>query len=182
MEQVKQIQSNKKTDAGAYNQALKNFLGNYVLRAVHAFMEHQDFDASPVWIANKLNISIETAAQALDNLVILGLAERTSEGFLPKEVKFLIPDDEMTPEVRMDRHTLVSLQILNRLDPRKRTFYYQGFVASNKEAFTELKTKLNKLLSDFSLQSAHGPKDGLYCFTTTAVDIMENDQEKEGNP
>lgn len=170
------VSSSKKTDTMAYEKALKNFLGNYVLRAVHAFMEHQDFDASPVCIANKLNISIESAAQALDCLILLGLAERTSDGFKAKQCQFLIPEDEMDMESRLDRHTLVSLQILNRLDSKKRTLFSQGFVASNKEAFGDFRTKLRKLVDEFTLTSASGPKDGLYCFTATGVDIMEGDQ------
>lgn len=168
------------TPSVSYDEAIKNFLGNYVWRAVHAFMDHQDFDASPIWISSRLNITVESAAQALDGLVLLGLAERTAKGFQPKQIQFLIPETEMEIDTRMAQHALTSQQIMNRLDPKKWTLFRQGFVASNKPRFNDFREKLDKLVNEFFLESNKEPKDGLYCFTATGVDIMEKQQGNGG--
>ena len=163
-----------------FDKAVENFLGNYVWRAVHALMDHPQFEASPFWISKNLAITVEEAAESLEGLVILGLAQRTDKGFVPKQIQFIIPEQEMDMETRMLRHSDFSQQIMNRLSPEKKAFFKQAVSASNKKVFDEFYEKLCVLIKDFRETSEREHKDGLYCFTATGVDIMEKDNSAGG--
>jgi len=176
--------TNKRTHLvgdSSYAETLKNFLGNYIWRAVHALMDHQDFEASPIWISKQMKITIEEAAESLDGLVMLGLAERTAKGFEAKKLQFLIPEQEMEMETRMERHCIFSEQILNRLAPEKRARFKQVVAASNASLFKEFTDKVNAAATEFIEKSIGARKDGLYCFTSTGVDILESQNLIGGN-
>lgn len=166
--------------AASFDKAVENFLGNYIWRSVHALMDHPQFEASPIWISKKLAITVEEAAESLDGLVLLGLAQRTDKGFVPKQIQFIIPEQEMDMETRMLRHSDFSQQIMNRLSPEKKAFFKQAVAASNKKVFSEFYEKLCTLIKEFRETSEREHKDGLYCFTTTGVDIMEQENGAGG--
>ncbi len=47
---------------------LQNWAGNWIWRAVQTLVRAPDFNASPKWIAARLNISIEKAVDALEGV------------------------------------------------------------------------------------------------------------------
>lgn len=164
----------------SYEQAIKNFFGNWIWRAVHAMMDHQDFDSSPLWIAQHLKVSVEDAAEALDGLVLLGLARRTEKGFEARQIQFLVPNEYMELGSRIEKHAILSQQIVNQMNlPQKLGFHFVC-AASDHATFKKLHKEIGALFEKFRLESEKlTAKDGVYCASYEGVDVMQPDLESK---
>lgn len=162
----------------SYDEALDNFYGNWIWRAIHALLDHQDFDSSPIWISKRLDISIEEVVEAFEGLKVLGLVTQDESGFKAKQVQFIVPEKFTTLESMVRKHRDVSQQILNQVSVEKNLKGRLYFVASNSEELERLDRKINEALLEFNKRSESCKKDGLYAVTATAIDLLNNKGEK----
>lgn len=89
---------------------------SWVWRAVEALVLAKDFDPSPRSIANRLNISVEAAVDALDGLVRLGAIYRDSNTFKRNVSNHIVSPEQTTKEKLLSAHTNIATQILPKLN------------------------------------------------------------------
>jgi len=165
----------------AYEEALENFYGMSIWRELHALLEHQEFNSSPKWIANKLNISIEEALDAVEGLTALGLIGKNDDGsFFPKQLQILIPTEKMNRVEMAKNHLLISHQILNGFSADSEdNFFRNCYYLSNKDLVDELTENIKLALKEFREKSdITTNKDGLYAIQITGTNIIEKSEVK----
>ena len=158
-----------------YDDALDNFQGNVVWRAAHALLDHQDFDSSPLWISKSLGITVEEAVEALEGLRVLGLVAKTENGYEKRKIQFLVPEERTKLDSQIKSHVNLSQQLLNRLNKETKSRYQEGFVASNKDIVLEFDRKIREAFYDMLDKSTEKSKDGIYGFSMTIVDLLNQD-------
>lgn len=85
--------NNLESDPGKAD--LKQYCGNWIWRALECLVDSKDFNPSPKWISQRLNISIENAVDAIEGLERMGLIVRTGNSF------------KSSQEVSQDRKSVV---------------------------------------------------------------------------
>lgn len=160
----------------------KQYTGNWVWRAVSALIETKDFDHSPEWMANRLNVSIYEIDIAIKGLIELGIIRQTDKGYV-KILKYVyFSDRDLNPELILKDHVLISTQILGRLNPRKKeqpSFYRTAFIASNKALAKEYFYKIETTIKEFMIASAQSTQDRVFALSFSAVGV-DHEQEKKG--
>lgn len=165
-----------------FEENVHNYYSNWVWRAIHALMDHKDFDSTLSWIAEKLDIEVIEVVEAIEGLEKIGLVQKTDKGYVAKHVQFLMPDSCMSVSARLDYHRITTEQILNRMepDPNKITAY-QNFFASSKKKVNDLYSKLRQIIEDFEKENQHGAdNDGVYGLSFSTVDLLINSSEEGG--
>lgn len=156
----------------------KEYTGNWVVRAVSALLDTENFNAAPKWVAQKLDISLDEAVSALDTLEKLGIIRRTEAGY-EKVLKYVyFSDRDLDPMAVLADHALISTQIMGRLDPSNPTvgsFYRTGFVASDRKRMKEFFLKLEQLMKEFLVESNGATNEDVYAFTLSGVCLTQED-------
>ncbi len=88
----------------------EQWLGNWIWRAVQCLVEAPNFNPSPKWIANRLDITIEKAVEAVEGLERLGCIARDGHSYKIVEAWM-----QLTP-ASLDRNRLLNAQ--SRIAPQ----------------------------------------------------------------
>lgn len=164
-----------------YDEALKHYFGNWLWRAIYAFLDHQDFDGSPLWLSQKLDVKVEDVVTALDGLIQLNLAKRSERGFESRCQQFLIPDEHNSMQARMNQHKNLSRQVLNHLDPGKQAFFRSSFVAAEWKQVVEFYEGVRACLARLREQASQSKqKEGVYGITIEGVNLDQSEPGKGG--
>lgn len=151
------------------------YVGNWIWRSVASLIDTKDFNPSPRWIAEKLNVRYAEVIKALEGLERLGIIGRTKTGY-KKLLKYVyFSDRDLDPKAVLSDHVLISTQImgrLNPLNPKIGCFYRTGFVATNQDIAKKYFLKMEALMKDFLMESANCSADTVYAFTLSGVDII----------
>lgn len=97
---------------------LIHFYGNWVWRAVEALVQARDFNPSPSWIADRLNISAEAATDALEGLLRIGVIKKTGEIYRTSTQFQYIGDTALDRSDLFQIHSKVKDQISSKLKSR----------------------------------------------------------------
>ena len=169
---MKTVHENNSTESLIpFEVALKYFLGNWVWRAVHALVNHPNFNDSPLWISQKIGVSVEEAAEAVEGLLGLGLIKRVEGKMQAEKVRFIMPEKLQTIGAQADNHQLLAQQVLSRLNPDQfEVAFHDLFMATNTETFNKFYLKFIQLLDEFSNESEKLEKrDRIICLSMEAV-------------
>jgi DNA-binding Lrp family transcriptional regulator len=162
----------------SYDQALEAFYGDWVWRATYALIDHQDFQWSPAWIAEKLGVSKTEAMDAIIGLTDLGLIRKTESGFEQGQLQVIIPEGTINKNKQINQHQLLSEEIINQLKPEKTGFYYNYFSFADKELVDELYLELKSVIENFFQKNdvKKSKKGGVVAFSFTAVDVTSGNE------
>lgn len=157
----------------------KKYTSNWSWRALAALIDvNPEASRSIKWLAQKLSIAIEEVVEGLEGLEMLGIIERTAQGY-KKILKYVyFSDRDIDPMSVLADHVLVSAQILSRLNPRnlnKKSFYRTGFVASNEELVRDFCLQIEALMKTFVEQSAKCEADRVVGFSFSNVKVTNDE-------
>ncbi len=159
----------------SYADALANYRNNTDWWVVFASFDLVDFQPSPLWIANKTNLSVDTVVEALEGLVVLGFLMKENESFYPVKGKDFIKFDvkgRKKAEV-LNEHSLISRQILNQMGEDVLVAVDHRCFASNVEILGELYSDIAQAFEKaFKNSSNAKTKDRIFKMNFTAVDVL----------
>lgn len=160
-----------------FNQTLEAFNSNLIWRAVYAMVELKDFDWSPVWIAKKMGISETDAMDALIGLTQLGLIRKTATGFEQGKLQIITEENQLSHEVMLNHHRLITEELLNLMSPKRDGAYYNFIAQGNKDALHELYAEIKEVFQRFSEKSLKNKRnyDSVFAFSFTTVDVTTTD-------
>lgn len=167
----------KQTANAPFNSSLAKFLGDLDWRSIHALFDHQDFNPSLRWIAGQVGCTVEKVAEAIEGMITLGVVKRTSEGYevVQKDILFSEPD-QVSRETRIDSNIMLAKQIADKRDYVATGFDRVAILSSNKSLIDELHHKIADALKDFRQKSLENKKDGVYCISVIATDIIPEEE------
>ena len=146
-------------------------------RAVQAVLSFENSNPSHQWIADTVNISLERVAEIMEGLIVLGIVERSTNGYrLLKRDVFLneFPVyNEIPRDQHVDTYALMSQQIVNEVNTTAYAGSRVAIAASNKELKDELYEKIAMAMNEFVEKSATAKKDGIYAFTYIGTDLTK---------
>lgn len=167
-----------------YAEAQDAFQRNTKWWSVFAAFNLNDFKPSPIWIAQKVGISIEEVVEALDGLSALGYLTKDNGAFYPVKGKDFINFNwgNKTKTEIIDEHAIVSQQILNDLNTKTLFAYDHRFLAGNEEILTELyadiKNAFDKAFAK-SQQTDNKNNNAIFKITFTGVNVVKNNNSNE---
>lgn len=104
-----------KVDLSAGHSDLENWAGNWIWRAVHCLANSTDFNPSPKWIAQRLNITVENAVDALEGLERLKMIERNGSTFKVVTDWVKLGPSEIDRRHLLFQHSKIALQLITKL-------------------------------------------------------------------
>lgn len=113
METTEQTEKPKKLSD---HQDLMYYSQSWVWRAIEALVTAKNFNPSPIIIAKRINISVETVINALEGLERLSLIKRTESSYIKVENMSLIDETQVTKKELLVTHSTLAPQILGMLD------------------------------------------------------------------
>jgi DNA-binding Lrp family transcriptional regulator len=131
---------------------LIHFCGNWVWRAVEALVQAKDFQSNPAWIADRLNISVEAAKDALEGLERIGMITRTETGYVNNS-EYIFANCE-----KLDRSDMFSIhnKIKDQIDAKitSRDSYANTILLSNKEHVSRFFKKFEAIVEELNKSSS----------------------------
>lgn len=128
---------------------LQSWAGNWIWRAVQCLVQSPDFNASPKWIANRLNISIDKAVDAIEGLERLGFIKREGATYVHvKEWVQILPTGTVTRDDLLTTHSKIAPQIISKLTANDK-FTTQFFLA-NQELISKYAPKFVQLYREMN--------------------------------
>ena len=163
-----------------FNTYMDLFHGNWIWRATHALIDHQDFNGSASWISQKLGVTVAEAVEALEGLEYLGLMQRTDGGWTSKEANFFqVPSHDLRVKMLKD-HRIITEQVLNKMVAGNYQGYRTDFTASSEKLIKELCVEFWEKLDKFRVDSDVEKKlDGVYGITFSAVQLSQKNEGEE---
>lgn len=146
--------------------------------AIMELIDLEGFQGNADFISKKLNVSIETATQALERLMRLGLVVRDGESFKRSEVNRTTTQDISSSAIRSYHRQLLDKaeQALEERSVTERDFSSVVF-SIRKEKIPVLKEFIQRLCQEFDREleqhSEPVPKDSVYCFSTQFFELTE---------
>ncbi len=99
----------------AKNFQTNQWLGNWIWRSVQCLVECPDFNASPKWSSQKLNVSVDKIVEAFEGLESLGLIKKENNTYKPVFNWMQVTPIQTTKAELLDSHTKLAPQILSNL-------------------------------------------------------------------
>lgn len=125
----------------SYADALENYRTNTDWWIVFDCFELPNAIGSALWISGRTGLSLDTVTEALEGLVLLGLAKRTDKGFEAVKNVIKLPNEDLTKQKMMENHALISRQVLNHLTDNARGALRFASFASNIQIIAEMYKK-----------------------------------------
>ncbi|MCE3009751.1 MAG: DUF4423 domain-containing protein [Proteobacteria bacterium] len=121
----------------------EQWLGNWIWRATQCLVEAPDFNPSPKWIANRLNITIEKAVEAIEGLERLGCIKRKGISFEVVNDWMQLTPDELSRERLLAAQSRIAPQLISKLD--QNDAFTSQFFLGNKEMLAKYTPKFMEL-------------------------------------
>jgi len=159
----------------SYADALENHKKNTDWWVVYAAFDLPDFQASPLWLASRLNLSVETVIEALEGLTVLGHLKKDGNVYVPSKGRNFVQLN-VTQQKKADvieDHSLISRQIINQLSEEALMAVDHRCFASNVEILKELYSDINAAFEKAYKNSSKIDKnDRIFKMSFTAVDVL----------
>ena len=114
--QVETTQVNSPSKMMSDNRDLMYYSQSWVWRAIEALVTAKNFNPSPIAIAKRINISVETVITALEGLERLNLIKRTESSYIKVENMTIIDQTKVTKKELLLSHSTIAPQIQGMLD------------------------------------------------------------------
>lgn len=179
--QITNLVEGKSSTQITYEDALENYRKNTDWWVIFASFDLPDFQASPLWISEKIGISVETVVEALEGLEVLGYLKKVNGVFQPITGKDFVKFDLKNRKKSdvLEEHALISRQIVNQLCVESLAAVDHRCFASNIEVLTELYSDINKAFEKAYLASQKDKnKDKILKITFTATDVLPGKERK----
>lgn len=167
----------------SYADSLENYRKNTDWWIVFDCLDLPNAIGSALWIAGRTGLSVETANEALEGLVVLGLLKKSQNGYEKVTLNFDVPSENQTKAQRMAEHALISRQILNHLHEEARGAIRFGSFASNVQIIADLYEKIDKAIYEAQEKSRKLSKqelDNVYLVSYTSITALPNSQNGKG--
>lgn len=165
----------------SYADALENYRNNTDWWIIFDSFDLPSAIGSALWISGRTGLSVDVVTEALEGLVTLGLVGRTTKGFEKIKTEILLPHENQTKQERMEKHALISRQVLNHLhDNAKGALRFASF-ASNIQIIAEMYTKIDQAILEADERSKKLPRnqiDNVYLMSFTAVTTTQSQDGK----
>lgn len=126
----------------------EQWMGNWVWRAVQCLVELPEFNPSPKWVAQRLNISVEKSVEAIEGLERLGAIRRHGSGFKVATPWMQVGTESLQRPQLLSAHGRIAPQLMSKLSAQD-SFSSQFFLGSRAlvkkygPLFMELFKKMN---------------------------------------
>jgi hypothetical protein len=135
---------------------LKFYGSSWIWRAVECLVQSKDFNPSPRWISERLNISVDKAVDAIEGLQRLDLIRRTESGYIPTNLLTTFGSPDLSRKELLQIQSRIAPQILTKVEPQD-AFTTQIFLGNR----ALVRRFVPKLLAVFDEMNAAGIEEGL---------------------
>lgn len=129
-------------------QDLTIYCSSWIWRAVECLVKAPDFNASPKWIAERLNVTLEKAVDALDGLERLKLISRTPGGFEANTTLNIVDEMQLGRAEQLQIQSKLAPQIISKLTDKDK-FAIQFFLG-NAELIGKFTPRIVEILNEMS--------------------------------
>lgn len=144
--QTDAAKSDSRSEARAAD--LQNWAGNWIWRAVQCLVESPDFNASPKWIAGRLNVSIEKAVDAVEGLERLGFILRNGASYKHVNDWVQLLPGEISSSELLSRHSKIAPQIIAKLNSSDK--FTSQFFLGNQELVSRYAGRFIRLYQEMN--------------------------------
>lgn len=127
---------------------LAHWAGNWIWRAVQCLVESSDFDPSPKWAAQRLNVSVDKIVEAFDGLERLKIIERKGKTFSVNSNWYQVTKDQATPSQLLEAHAKLSPQMISKLKSDDK--YSAQFFLGNRDLLAKYSHKFMALYKEMN--------------------------------
>ncbi|MFZ3231725.1 MAG: DUF4423 domain-containing protein [Pseudobdellovibrio sp.] len=137
---------------------ITQWLGNWIWRSVQCLIESPEFNPSPKWAAQKLNVSVDKIVEAFEGLTTLGMIKREDNTYKVNSNWYQVTPIETTRENLLESHTRLAPQILSQLTPADK--FTVQFFRGNQELLNKYAPKFMQLFNEMNKEAeANGLTD-----------------------
>ncbi len=125
------------------NADLLQYSGNWTWRAVECLINAPDFNPSPKWVSQRLNISVEKAVDAFEGLERLGYICRNGSSYKQQAKEFHLGINEISKEDLLGIQSKLAPQIISKLKPSSKFTTY--FMLGDEELIAKYAPQIMKI-------------------------------------
>lgn len=158
-----------------YNEALNQLSTNLNCSLVFALFDLPDFSSSPIWMADKLQISVEEVLETLEGLQVLGLIRQSEKGFeaICETTDHLARVTTKDPASHFsewaEKHSIMAQQALNLLTGDSIRGFRHDVFPSNPEIIYWMTEEITKVIQEGRRRSEHAGKSEVYISSYTVL-------------
>ena len=159
----------------SYADALENHRKNTDWWVVFAAFSLPGFQSSPLWIAQKTNLSVDVVVEALEGLTLLGYLNKELGSYItPKGKNFVRLENENRKKADIfEDHALITHQIMNQLKADSLAAIDHRCFVSNVDILNELYIDISAAFEKAYKNSMHAKvKDRILKMSFTAIDVL----------
>lgn len=129
-----------------YESDFCSFTGNWIWKAVLCLIESPDFNPSPKWISQRLNISIENAVEAVEGLERLGYISKSNNNYVTNNSDLHISYKEAPKKVILQNTAELMQQTISKITLNDK--YMIKFMLGNDTLISEFCPRFSALYSE----------------------------------
>jgi len=153
--QIEPVGTENKTHAHI-SEDMQHWVSSWIWKAVLCLTEVPDFNSSPKWIAQRLNVTVEKAVDALEGLERLGKLERVNGHYQVSNTWEQTGVQELDRSELLKQHSKIAPQLISRLNENDK--YTAQFFVGNQDLISKYAPKFMQI---FCEMNAEGRELGL---------------------
>lgn len=169
-----EIQTGSNTNYEPTDMDWEQWLGNWTWRAVQCLVEANDFNPSPKWISQRLNISVEKAVEATEGLLRMGCLERDGHTYKVKTDWLQLTPNTLNRSRLLNAQSRIAPQLISKLTPSD-AFTSQFFLADK----DLIKKYAPKFMSLFKEMNDEGLASNSTDVVAAQISFVQLTSEKE---
>lgn len=146
-----------------------HYYGNWIWRAVEALTTAKDFSPNMRSIADRLNISVDKAVDAIEGLVKLGILARANNTFVKVNDVTKISGDNLSVEKLLEGHSKLAPQVITKLDDK--SIFTTRFCLGNEELIRKNASKIQDFLDSLDKDGEQLSNPDVLCVEVSIANL-----------
>lgn len=143
-----EIQTGSNTNFEPTELDWEQWLGNWTWRAVQCLVEATDFNPSPKWISQRLNITVEKSVEAIEGLLRLGCIQRDGHSYKVNTNWMQLTPTNLNRGRLLNAQSRIAPQLISKLTSDDA--FTSQFILADKELIKKYAPKFMSLFKEMN--------------------------------
>ena len=166
-------------DPKTVTEARKRFGGDFNWRLYHSMFELDDFSFDYSYAKKSIGMNEDEFQEMLEAFEVMEFISKENGRWEITNSTVTVPMDVNNISLQLENHEIFMCNLAGQLSEQQNTHYANGYVASNKQAVSELHKEVMDAVIRFNEKSASLKKDGLYGIGFTVTNLLQSVGEKQ---
>ena len=157
---------------------MRNWLSLSLWPSLHAYLTAKSLPASAKAVAEKFDVSLEEAHEAVEGLEKLGLLRIEDNRYEAKEMNFVLTKEELSSEKVLKHHIIKTKDMLSQMHGLNIRQGHTYTIATDEACMNSFIRGYKKLVDELYEKSKSVKEGGIYNISSSIIKTSSLDDEK----